>query len=701
MSALESGYSTITSPAFTTPARSGRAALPRRLREVVARAFPDDFQATVLVRDFLAGDGVIDLVDAGRGLHGEPWPLRLLAARMLECRILALDAGDVPAHQAVFARLGVDFDAREGYAARSPAERIAQFRARLAHFAFVHAGIDGVRTTPAALERFLRLSRQPCIIPVARYLFSHDEVLDKVYEATRQSRGVFDHGCSQRARELALGTIPRRDAQLAAALAATHEIFWVADHTSSEINSLIEYPLGTVALVIKPPGSDHEIEIKRAGIRGPRAWDVVYSRNGYVVCSAHHLQGAAVGLMLEQQTHAEARLAAIWRAVHGEEAPISKTLRVNNVFKIPLDGGGFASVVAFLNDAAVYGEGYEHMRAELSRALDNLLRIDGEPPFDGPNEIARTGRFLGSVKPGQAVQVGTSSFRLDRLAQYLRPDGADGYFAELGIPYAREGAFAFADQILSEILVDYIPPSSRIRTYASYLNAAFRIARNRARADRNFLDGARQIGKMFGTCVALCTASRGESFVARNVGLRSVFEGGAWKLRVIFVDHDALRIPDRTDREIFPQELSRLIWDDYAHIAGTRSDPAPLRGTLRLLAGIYRVSPAVCRAGIQAFHDAAGEAFRTAREALPERLTPFFHPRWIERLADFDQAVKTYVRAGRATQRWRDSIPPLLNARRQTTRALVNQYVRGIGGFGRLWRNLSRFHERKGDHEHA
>jgi hypothetical protein len=50
--------------------------------------------------------------------------------------------------------------------------------------------------------------------------------------------------------------------------------------------------------------------------------------------------------------------------------------------------------------------------------------------------------------------------------------------------------------------------------------------------------------------------------------------------------------------------------------------------------------------------------------------------------------VRTYIRAGRATRAWAATIPTLLGKRRQTTRSLINQYVRGIGAFGRLWRKL-------------
>lgn len=690
------GIDSAASPVPVAPARPVRDAFPRRLRNAVARELPNQALALPLVRDFLAHPRAdarfaAELIAIGRGAHGEPWPVRLVAGRMLEWQILALSRKDVAAHRALFDRLGVAFTPREGFTARNDAERVAQFRARLGRFAFVHRGIDGLETPAEALERFLRSARRPCLVPVARYLFSHDEVLDQVYGHTRQSKGVRDPDCDMpRALQDALAGLPEREARLAAALADTHEIFWVGAQTPSQMNSLIEYPLGTVALTIKPPGSDAEIEIKRAGIRGKRAWDVIFTRNGHVVCSAHHLQGAAVGRMLEWQASAEARFAAIWQGVHGESAPISKTLRVNSVFKLPLDGGGFAGIARFFTDRQLYGEGYDHMRGEMKLALNSLLRFDGEPPYDAPNDFALTGRFLGSVKPGQAVQVGTTSFRLDRVARYLGPDGARGYFEELGVAWTSRDATAFADELLSEILVDYVPPAPARRTYRGYLRTAFAIPANRARADRNYLDAVRQVGRMFGTCIAVLAGSNGESYVARNVGLRSVFEDGAWKLRVIFVDHDALHVPERTDREIHPQDAARRIVEDFYHTLGKQTGPGRTRGTLRLLAGIYRVSPALRRKGLAAFHAAAGDAWRATRAALPG--SSFFHPKWLERLEDFDRAMQTLLRAGRATRAWRESIPPLLEARRQTTRALIAQYLRGIGGFHRLWRRLPSLH---------
>jgi hypothetical protein len=686
-------------PVPRAPAAAARDSFPRRLRDAVLRAYPDRPDALALVREFLAPGNVRSdraftarLIDVGRGTHGEDWPLRLLAARMLESRILAMSPADLRAHRAIFDTLGVDFDPRDGYTAADERTRVAQFRARLSRFAHLHHALDGTRTMPRALERFLDSARRPCLVAAARYLFTLDETLERIYGKTRQSQGLRDRDCDDpRAAQLALDTLPVREAELARALFATHEIFWVGQDTPSDFNSLLEFPLGTVALVIKPPGSGVELELKRAGIRGPRVWDVLYTRDSSPVCSSHYLQGGAVGSMLEMQSKAEAKFAAIWRLVHGGDAPVSRTLRVNNVFKLPLsegDGGGTVNILRYFTDPALYGAGYARMRRDMALALDAMLRFEGEPPYHAPNDYALTARFFAAVKPGQALQIGTSSFRLDCIAHYLQPDGARNYQMKAGLPCDPRRERLFADEVLSEILVDYVPPRAHSRTYAGYLRAAFAVPENRRRADRNFLSCVEQIGKMFGTCVALCIGSGGESYVPRNVGLRNVFVDGQWTLRVIFMDHDALNIPEYNDRDIYPQVAARMMWFDYVHIAGGRIDPARVRGSLRLLAGIFRVSPALRRAGMAAFHRAVEQAHRVTREALPEKLLPYFHPKWGERLEDFDQAVRTYVRAGRSTRAWAATIPTLLEKRRQTTRSLISQYIRGIGAFGRMWRNL-------------
>ena len=92
-------------------------------------------------------------------------------------------SGTWVAYAATFAgAIGIDVEERE-------------LHARLGRYAFLHRAVRGLSTAPAALERFIRMSLRPCLVPLARYLFTHDEVLDRVYEQTRQSRGLRNPEC--------------------------------------------------------------------------------------------------------------------------------------------------------------------------------------------------------------------------------------------------------------------------------------------------------------------------------------------------------------------------------------------------------------------------------------------------------------------------------------------------------------------------
>jgi hypothetical protein len=676
--------------------RTGRrvAVFPRALRETVTAVFPDEPEVLALVEALLRQHGFDAaltgrLIAIGRGAGGAEWPLRLLAARMVEAQILALAPGDVERHEQLFAALRVDFDLRLGFTAATAIDRIAQFRARLARFAGVSRALQGLRTTPRALERFLRSARRPCRVPVARYLFSPAETVDRLYGNTRQSFGIRDRDCSapDDVRHV-LSTLPDQERAIVQALLDTQEIFWVANRTSSAINSLIEFPLGTVALTVKPPGSDLEIEIKRAGLRGPRALDVIYTRNGYVVCSSHHLQGASGGKFLEWEMDAEHRFARIWRALYGTEAPLCRTMRVNSVFKMPVPGHGEASVLRYFTSPELYGEGYPHMRAEMDRSLQSLLHFEGLPPYEAPNDMALTSRFFAATKPGQAVQVGTSAFRLDKLARFLSDDGAKDYFEDLGEPFELDRAFAFADEVLDEVITGYQPPRTSARSYAGYVAAALALPENRRSADACYLSCAEQIAKVFGTCLGLCIGSAGESFVARNVGLRNVFEEGRWQVRVLFMDHDALNIPEPNDKEIHPAHAARVMWFDYVHTVGGEIDPKVIRGDVPMLELIYRPSPELVEQAKAAFHVALESAYRAARAGLTGPLKKVFHKDWIERLSDFDEAIRTYLAAGESTEAWAESIAPLLSARRQTTQHLIKNYITGITNFGKLWTRM-------------
>ncbi len=116
------------------------------------------------------------------------------------------------------------------------------------------------------------------------------------------------------------------------------KIFWVSDETSSAINSLVEYPLTTVVLVIKPPGSHYEFELKRAGRRG-NPLSVVFGRNGNRVPASHRLDGGSMQWLLRYEAGNGAKFSSIYRLVHDREAPLPGYISRSTVFAVPARGG--------------------------------------------------------------------------------------------------------------------------------------------------------------------------------------------------------------------------------------------------------------------------------------------------------------------------------------------------------------------------
>src|SRR5205807_6958749 len=153
------------------------------------------------------------------------------------------------------------------------------------------------------------VSRRPCKLSLARYLFGPAEVASWVLEQVRSSPGLskqsyFSDFRGEPLGEPAPSIIGDFDQALASHLRKDSRVLWVGERTSAELNSLVEYPLGTVAIVIKPPGSDLEFEVKRAGLRGPHALDAVYERNGKQLPVPHRLQGGSLGQMLDYEAYA-------------------------------------------------------------------------------------------------------------------------------------------------------------------------------------------------------------------------------------------------------------------------------------------------------------------------------------------------------------------------------------------------------------
>ena len=102
--------------------------------------------------------------------------------------------------------------------------------------------------------------------------------------------------------------LPDYEAGILQRLCAGSKVYWVAEGTSTAINSLVEYPPSTFVLVIKPPGSDLEFELKRAGRKGGNALSVVFKRNGRNVPSSHRLDGGSMQWLLRYEARSGSKM---------------------------------------------------------------------------------------------------------------------------------------------------------------------------------------------------------------------------------------------------------------------------------------------------------------------------------------------------------------------------------------------------------
>jgi hypothetical protein len=79
----------------------------------------------------------------------------------------------------------------------------------------------------------------------------------------------------------------------------------------------------------------------------------------------------------------------------------------------------------------------------------------------------------------------------------------------------------FADALLDEVLGIYCAPDVRYVDHAQYMAAAFAVPENRRRADRLHAEAAFDLGRLWGTVLALGGFTDGESFVGRNLEVDS------------------------------------------------------------------------------------------------------------------------------------------------------------------------------------
>ena len=600
------------------------------------------------------------------------WETRCLATLMAEHQILKLKPDDLDAFDRIFTELNLKTAGalkpallKDGYSTIEPRRFIKEFQHRLARLDRVHRNIHGPNTSDAALREFVAVARSECKLTLARYLFTPEEVVVRIVSELQTTDGVKDLDVTQPQfidAEIAhaLKHLPDFEAAILRLLCEGQKTYWVDERTSSRINSLVEYPLTTVVLVIKPPGSEIEFELKRAGRRGNNPLNVVFRRGKYKVPLPHRLDGGSMQWLLRYEARAAAKFRSIYRLVHQSEAPLPGYIARTTVFSIPTRHGSVASF-RYFNDLQIFGQrGFHEMRDAMKEATAALIKEEGENLPAVPGAMGVTAEFLSHVAPAQAILAGTSSFRVDKLGLYLSPYGAQRYFEDwLGVAFTKADAKQFADTLLEEVLGVYEPPDVALVDYGGYVDAAFAVTSNRARADEIFLDLVREIAKVWGTLLGARGHSRGESFVARNVGLRSVWEQGQWKVKLIFMDHDALSLPDLEHGHFFAQTAMPAMLLDERHVWG-RANPALFPVSLvGYLMSIYRIGSGLETRARALAEEGLKAAYHKTHDAMlnDRRLRAFFNDIFMSRLFDWDEFVRGYL--GGQSETWKRKMTKL------------------------------------------
>ncbi|MCU1246904.1 MAG: hypothetical protein JWN02_2814, partial [Acidobacteria bacterium] len=524
-----------------------------------------------------------------------------------------------------------------------------QLWSRLQRFARIHRLAAAAGRSDRALRDFIRSAERECRLTLMRSLVGIGDIIRKIEEGIRTVPGLsdplrFGHFAPEAKR--IIDALPLLERSIVFHLIHDGQTHWARPGTVSDINSLVGLPIGTVVVTVKPPGSSHELEIKRSGRARELPLDVVWARNQYILPSSHHLDGGAMHQLLTFEAANSAFFSRVFREVHGFDAHMSRTLSLATVSTLPTPTG-VVEVRDYFNDRGVFGHHYEEMRWNMRLVVKTLAEHDKQTfdPYIGEGEL--TEDFLRRIQPAQAIQIGTSAFRLDRLADHLQPDGAQHYLCDaLGRPFDAGEARRFADEILDEVLGHYEPPAVTWRSHSQYLDAAFRVPANRARAARNYLDTMAQAGRFWGTLLGIRGHTEGESFVARNTGLRTVWEEGRWQVRMIFMDHDSMAFAS-VDTDVYrPLPSLRDAAKDGKHIFGGAYATYKVRGSLSYLAEIYRAGPSLKRRGGAAFRAATKQAYDRTHRALRRNagLSQFFREPFLDRLRDWDELVASYLR---------------------------------------------------------
>ncbi len=638
----------------------------------VAEAFQLDTDAVALIDFFLcdyrgALAALAPFGEAARGQNGESWATRRIAIVLLE--------------NIVWRRLPCELTALPALLGEQPPnadEFVRGLQQRIGRLSRIHWPLLSPEPTVNAWADCLHVARQECKSTLARWLLTTSDVVREISSRVAVTEGVSDRAPAivpiHRWNSQPTHQLPEQEADLVAELRARNPIYWVTPRVGSEINALVEYPLNSAALVIKPPGSDLEIQIKRSGLRGRKPLDVIFSRNGKELPSSHRVHGGSFGWLAKREARASQLFAEIYAAIHGEPCPCNRTVAISSVVEVPSERGPI-HILDYLTEGGSFGEGFEPMRRSMRQTAASLPLDTGVkmPKYEGP--LGETLRFIAQAVPQQAIQIHTTSYRLERVAGWLSEAGMRRYFEGAGLATSPDEARRFACDVLDEVLGGVTPAGDCAESYSEFLDACFALPDNRERADRIYLSLMEQTGKTWGTLLGVRGYTDGESFVIRNSGIRSIYMDGEWEPRMRFMDHDDMIVIGRDRRQFWPgRGLLGMSWDER-HILGGNLDGAQAKGIAGALREIYRVSDEAAATGRRRLRESAKAAYRKTQTALQELpdLRRHFPESFVAGIRDLDTIVSWFFDSSDIPE-WRADTRKYLD-RRGYSRELVDNYL--------------------------
>ncbi len=653
------------------------------------------------------------LLDHARNREAD-WAGRRLAIFALENQLLSLDPAAADEFTPFLTRLGFtpapgapcSLDVlKQGYTTVEPRPFVGELTRRLSRLAPTHELLRRAGAEPAALANFEHVASQECLLTLARAAFGPEEVVSRILQQVRltaaHTHEPRDNPYFKEEADAAVDRLPQYETDILIRILGMVRSWWTYPATPAMVNGLVENPVGTLALVIRPPGSAIEFEIKRIGLPGPHPLSVLFERRGIEVPPPHRLQGGATLSVLRWEAANSALLSSLFRRIHGEPAPIARMVQVRLIKAVPCAGGGEVPLLAWFGDPASFGAGFVAMRRAMRRSLSAFAEETGVRARVPRSPEALTRAFLSCMTPAQCILVGTSALRLDKVSAWLGSGGPESYFKAVHRRPPTPGeAYRFADTILAEILGTYRPPAFT-GSYGGYVAAAFADPANRSTADRAFRAAVASMGRLWGTLLGLRGYTDGECFVPRNVGLRAVWAEGAWQTQIVFMDHELTNIIGKRLRRFHPGTALPGMHKDWVHILGGELGGRLWPGSLAVLAGIYRVDAAVAAEGRASVIEEMRRAYRVALGRLrnDKEARSHFRRSVVDPLPAWDAVVGLY-RASRvgARQRsqWKGRMRRIMLAH-GLEEPLIHEYRRAIRRHGWLLRRCPYLFDADGD----